>query len=440
MSRRSLPACLSSPLLSLLAALSLPLVACSSDAPQPAGPATPQPDAGADTSPSDAAEQPDALMTDQDAAPDAAAGVRLALFTASDFTTTAQLGVLDLGKAPPAAFPTTSFDDQDSMVVADRTYAFVLHRTQGTVSVLRNDGSAAVVRDVNVNAAGADAGKANPYAVVMPANDKAYVIRYGLNSVAVIDPTSSTAATTEIDLSEFVADPDGLVDAFAGVYDPSTGRAYIGLQRIDQNSFGAAPDYVSPCLAARAAIVGIDTSTDTVLDLNGAGQGKLIELDVADPGAMVLDEASHRIIVMGVGCADAADGGQGRSGRGVQSVDLSDGTVAWLWQTQALPRPAALLWMGTHEALVGLDDESFTRHWYVWDPATPSLGVELQGVPQVPTWDGQRGLIGLDSDSVDAGSVLDVVRYDLDTNTSSVLVPSAFTSPGLVPYSSATAR
>jgi len=430
---------------SALVCLLLP--ACSSDDSPASQPQSPQPDAAPDhtttadaepdnTTTPDAPETPDAGPDAQsDAEPDASAPPSpVAAFTVSDFSSAAQLVTVDLHQPAPNA-PVT-FDDQDSIVVADRTFGFVMHRTDGTVSVL--DAGGAVVREVDVNTGGN--GAANPYAAIVPASGKAYVIRYGQNTVAVIDTSTNPGVTGQIDLSGFVDDPDGLVDAFAGVFDPATKRAYIGIQRIDQTQFGDPPDYAAPCLPSKAAVVGIDTTTDTVIDLNGAADGKAIELDVVDPIAMVHDAASGRLLLLGVGCAASADAGAARVGRGVQSVDLANATASWLWQTQDLARPAALIWIGSHEAILGVDDDLFMRHWYRWDPATATPGAELQGVPQVPTWDGDRGLIGLAQGSSDGGSVLDVVRYDLDDGTSAVIVPAAIEQPGVFPYSSATLR
>lgn len=428
----------SSSLAALLVPLSLNVVACSSsdDGTTPA--LQPTADAATDHEAADAPGEgsPVDSAPSPDAAPEAGTPSPLVFFSASDFTTGALVTALDLAHpATPAPQP-IAVSDQDTIVVADGPYAFALHRTNGSVSVLDAASPTQVLREIDVST-GLDAGKANPYAVIVPAASKAYVLRYGQNTVAAIDPQAGSV-TAEIDLSEYVADADGLVDAFAGAFDPATGLAYIGLQRIDQNEFGGPPDYVGLCSATKAAIVAIDTSNDTVVDANGSADGVLIEVDAANPSALLLDATTHRLVVFGVGCATAEDGGQGREGRGVQAVNLADGTRSWLWQTTELQRPAALLWMSSHEAIVGLDDDSFTRHWYAWDPGQPMLGNELSGLPLVPVWDGGRGLVGLGDAA--GGSGLDAVRYDLDDQTSSVLAAGAFGAAGYFAYSSAVSR
>ncbi|HPY19700.1 MAG TPA: hypothetical protein PLM08_18585, partial [Polyangiaceae bacterium] len=82
------------------------------------------------------------------------------------------------------------------------------------------------------------------------------------------------------------------------------------------------------------------------------------------------------------------------------------------------------------------DDASFTRTWYAWNPSTTQLGPALSGVPNVPLWDGARGLVGL----VFGSTGLDVVRYDLDEGTTSMVVENAYNTPSVFPASSVRLR
>lgn len=418
--------------------------ACSSSSDEP-NPAQPLPDSGAETS-QDADAQADAQAEASpdggneaavDApAPDAAAH-RFALLVGSDYATKAETCVVDLDSN--ALKGRLSSDDQDTIATANAGRGFLLHRTQGKVTVLDpiNPSVAKAVLDVSPQAEG---GKANPYAVVVNAATEGYVIRYGQNSVPVVALESGAVQAT-VDLSGFVSDPDGLVDAFDGTYDASTGRIYVGLQRIDQNEYGPAPDYVGTCKTKPALIVGIDVATHQLVDLNGAADGLGIEVMAANPNAMVWDEASRSIMLLGVGCSEpAADGGSDRVGRGVERVMIDSAQTSWLWQTAQLDRPGALIWMSAQSAIVGLDDASFVRHWWLWDPTTTSLTQELQSMPFAPVFDGTSGLIGLQASTGDAGSALDVVRYDVASQTSTVLLAGAFSTPGLNAYSSAVVR
>ena len=363
-----------------------------------------------------------------DVAPDAEPPPSIALFLASNYATTAEMVAFDLHQG--AVLGNLLTDDQDSLVDARDGHGFLLRRTAGEVQVLNPAQPWLVEHTVDV---APEAGAANPWAVVVPAGNKAYVVRYGQNSLSIIDPAAGTLLG-EIDLSAYVTDGDGLVDAFAGVFDPSTGRAYIGLQRVNQLDFGSPPDYVHTCNDSHPAIVAIDTSDDSIVDINGAEPGEALEIASYNPWRMLWDDASGRIILLSVGCAVTDDGGTStRARRGVEAVNPTTAASQWLWTTDGLDRPGDLIWVSGTEAIVGLDDASFMRTWRAWDPSTSQLGATLTGVPDVPVWDGARGLVGLTFGSTS----LDVVRYDLDDGTSSTLVENGFTTTGVFATSSA---
>jgi hypothetical protein len=280
-----------------------------------------------------------------------------------------------------------------------------------------------------------DGGKANPYASVVAAGDKAYVVRYSQNSLAIIDPVAGTIKGS-VDLSAYVSDPDGLVDVFDGVVDPITKRAYFGLQRINQNVFGDAPDYAAACLDTNALIIAVDLNTDKVVDLNGSAAGEGIEVNSKNPGAIAWDETNKRILLLGTGCASAADK---REGRGLEAIDPLSAKSTWLWQSSSLDRPAVMLWTGT-TAIVGVDDSKFARHWYPWSGSATTLGSELSGIPSTPVYDGKGGLIGLETIPSDGGASTQVVRVDLSTKAKDVLRSETFQGKGLTATSSALIR
>lgn len=383
------------------------------------------PDVTPDTAPD---AEPDVTP---DVTPDAEPPPSIALFLASNYATTAEMIAVDLDHG--SVLGNLLSDDQDSLVDAREGHAFLLRRTAGEVQVLNPAQPWLVDHTVDV---APEAGTANPWAVVVPAGNKAYVVRYGQNSLSIIDPAAGSLLG-EIDLSSYVTDSDGLVDAFAGVFDPSTGRAYIGLQRVNQLDFGSPPDYVHACNDSHPAIVGIDTTDDSIVDLNGADPGEALEVESYNPWRMLWDDAAGRIVLLSVGCAVTEDGGTStRARRGVEAVDPETGTTEWLWSTDGLDRPGDLVWISGTEAIVGLDDASFMRTWRAWDPSTSQLGATLTGVPDVPVWDGARGLVGLAFGSTS----LDVVRYDLDEGTSAALIGNAFATTGVFATSSARVR
>jgi hypothetical protein len=366
---------------------------------------------------------------------------RYALFVGSNYATTAELAAIDLDQ--PKLVGSLASSDQDTIAGANGGRGFLMHRTQGKVSLLRPSNPS--VADFVVDLASTpDGGKPNPYAVVVNTGQKAYVINYGSNKITVIH-LSNGSVKGEVDLGAFAVDSDGLVDAFDAVFDPVTARVYVGLQRIDQHEFGPAPDYVGKCTSVRAMLVGIDAHTDTVVDLVPGDAAAGLELAAVNPVQMAWDEVGGRVVLLGAGCAPAgadggADAGTERLGRGVEAVTVASATSAWLWKSTSLDRPGGLVWVSPTSAIVGVDDASFVRHWMSWDPTSPSLGPELANVPAIPAYDGKGALVGLAKNASDAGANVDVVRYDLSAKTSSVITSFAFGTTGLMFASSAVVR
>ena len=404
----------------------------SSDQPSPTPPAVDAaPEVSAEAGPDADASSPE--TSQEDASPDAleedaaAKAHSFALFVGNDYAANkAELSALDLstysivGRLPS--------DDQDTIAAASGSRGFLLHRTAGKVSILDPANPSTEQKVIDVSP-GPDAGKANPYAVVVGAGSQAFVIRYGQNSVSVIDLSSGTTAG-EVDLSSLVADGDGLVDAFDGVFDETKGIVYVGLQRIDQTVFGDPPDYVSACTATPALLVAIDAATKQVV-------GQPIELQAKNPGALAWDATARSIHVLGTGCAmTEADGGSSRAGRGVEELTVDDGKTKWVWQTTELDRPSSFILLPSKSAaLVGLDDASYTRHWWWLDVSQGKLTSEMDGMPMVPVY-ASGAIYGL-AMQPDAGTNLDVVRYDLVSRQTNLIAEDAFSAGGLSAYSSA---
>lgn len=362
---------------------------------------------------------------------------RFGLFVGSDFTSKSELAVIDLDQSTVLGH--VSSDDGDTIVGANRRRGFLMQRTQGKVSILSESAPQTVDRVVDVNPPG-DAGKANPYAVVVAAGNKGYVVRYAQNTLVILNLTSGDPIG-QIDLSPFVADSDGLVDVFDGVFDEIQNRAYFGLQRINQTEFGAPPDYVGNCSGVHAAVVGVDVATDQIIDLNGTAQGSIIEASAVDPVAMLWDAPAHRVLLLGAGCAPSnPDAGSQRVGRGLEAVDVETATASWLWSSSSTDRPSTLLSISPTRVLLGIDDASFVRHWTPLNCVSRQLESEIKGVPEQPIYDGSGGLVGLASSPPDGGHGLRLVRLDLTGQALSVLVDNVFTASGLSAASSAIVR
>lgn len=140
----------------------------------------------------------------------------------------------------------------------------------------------------------------NPHDLVLVSDTKGYVSRYDATSLLIVDPsTDPTCANFEvgtIDLSAY-ADDDGLPEMDQMVV--VDGFLYVAIQRLSRT------DFFRP--ASNAALIVIDTATDTVVDT--------IELSISNPFAeakgLFHHEATDRIYVGGPGTlfTDLNDGG-----------------------------------------------------------------------------------------------------------------------------------
>ncbi|MEI7893485.1 MAG: hypothetical protein WCI05_10350 [Myxococcales bacterium] len=392
---------LSLPLLATLAVSAAATSACSSQT------TTQTSDAGGDT-----------RTETSDAGADTQSRVSTVLFVGTDF---AKSEAVVVGLEPPSILGRIPIDDGDSVASASEDHAFVLERTTGLIHVLDPVDRARV--SITLSSTDTpDSGLSNPRAVVVAAGSKAYVLRYAKNQLKVID-LSGAASSTTIDLSSFMAaaDPDGLVDVRSGIFDPSTQLAYVLLQRIDQTDFsGTDPDYVARCLPVHGAIVGIDTTTDQIVDLNGDTPGTAIELlginpNGADANGLAFDSSSRQLLVANTGCYEP--GQTERSGRGIEAVDLATGTSRWLYQTTSTSRVDALVWVNATTSFVQQGGD-----WYAWNPTQPTLGNKLSDFPKAPVYDRAGRIVGLSK--ADGG--WSVVAFDLANGLTAPLATSPF--------------
>lgn len=430
-------------LVAAMGAVSVLLAACSDDESpifgDDGGAPIVKPDGGVEAAPDaqdggDAQGDADATTGDAEAgdaadAGDAEAGPSgpLGLFVASDYAQST-LAAVDLATGEKKG--TLAGPDGDTIVYASGGRGFLLGRASGRVVVLDPAAPWQASSTIDV---GVDGGSANPYAAIVAAGSKAYVVRYGQNTVDVID-TSAGSVTGTLDLSPFAdaADPQPPVDAVDGAFDPATGRVYFLLQRID------ATDFSATCIAAKPAIVAFDSATDQVVDLNGAAAGEALELAGSDPGnqgGFVADFANHRLVVVHSGCHESdGDGGTTVARAGVEIVDLALGTSSWQVQSTLPDQLWGFVWVDASHAYVG---SGYPTAWRAWDPSQTTFGAVETGIPPIAASDGAGHLVGLVERAADGGTSLDVVSYDVVTKQATTVASDVFTGSGLHAYGAA---
>ncbi len=390
-------------------------------------PGTPATDAG-----TDAPEDDD---VDGGAIPDSsfdAGTYGQALFVGSDFNQgKSELAVMNLG--PNAVAGRTLVSDSDAILSTGQGAAFLLERTNGKVDILDRAQPWTVSHSVDIKDAPPATRNANPYAAALTTGTKAYVVRYGSNVAKIVDVATGTV-TGGLDFSPFLAagDPDGTVDLTDVVYDPASHRAYFLLERINQDAYGDAPDYVAPCAAPRAQIVAVDANTDAFVNLHGASDGAVndglaIDLVGDNPQSFAADFGSGRLVVVDSGCKDS---NTTRRGRGVEAVSIASASSGWLYHTTDLDRVSALVWADATHAFLNKGTS-----WYSWDPTQTTLGAAVADFPQAAIYDGLGRVVGLSMTPAaagsDAGPAWSVVSYNVATGELSTIGGNPF--QGLTP-------
>ena len=171
----------------------------------------------------------------------------------------------------------------DAVVVESNGRYGIIERTLGAVTLLADDLS--IERNFSVADEGGPA--PNPHDIAIVSDTKAYVVRLGQGTIAIVDPSTGMLTGT-IDLSSH--DPDGVpdMDAIAVVGN----RAFVSLELLDENF---APRGVGE-------LVAIDTESDAV--------ERTITLPVPNPyGRFRASSNSEELLVPCVGVFGEADGG-----------------------------------------------------------------------------------------------------------------------------------
>jgi hypothetical protein len=328
------------------------------------------------------------------------------LVAGTDFATSTEVASITL--TPAAVGDSTTYADGDAIPVSSAGLGFVLEATNDKVHLL--DGGK-VKTTFDVTDPGTDTAALT--------DNKAYVPLYNKSLIAILD-LAAGKVSRRIDLSQFddPSDSDGSSDISAGAYDANKHLAYFLLARIDRNAIAADPDYHLPCSATRGLIVGLDTTTDAIVDLNGAADGKALPLTLVGPSSLELNAAGTTLTLLATGCYDGAT----LKHQGVEVVTIATGASTIAYAPTSNDFLDTLIVTNGANALLHTFDDTFAGHWFKLNLATGALGAELLLVPDAVSYDG-TDLLGVQI----SGKVGKVVRYSIASGTSTDVTATSWT-------------
>jgi hypothetical protein len=279
-----------------------------------------------------------------------------------------------------------------------------------------------------------DGGKtyADPVAVIPGPSNKAYVLRFNRNKIAVLDTTQKVdggAPLKTIDLASQLdpLDQDGHVDMAAAVYIAAKQRLYVVLGNFDLTKTPLIQsDPFTPCQTAKPKLVTIDTTTDTVV-------GTAIQLDGYNPlfGGTFYDADRDRLLVVHAGCnvdlpLDAGKGPLLR--REVDEVVLATGATQRVLDLVTKGYPSGLAILDAKNVILGFD---FGFEARTWDVTTAALGAQIPNAPDTFVYDGKGNLLGTKSQYFsDGGSASSIISVRVDDGGLTTLGPVPFTDQG----------
>jgi len=279
----------------------------------------------------------------------------------------------------------------------------------------------------------------DPSAVVVGVGNKAYVLRYTRNQIAIIDTSQTADAGAPlgtIDLAPLLQahDSDGTVEQTAAVYVPSKGLVYVLLGNIDRKKVSS-DGFTILCAQTKATIVAIDVATDKVVKLAGGDTTGAIPLAGYNPvlgAGLWYDASEDRLLMMHAGCNQpAGDGGAGAvTSRMIEEVSLFTGASRRLLDLNASGFPSAFVFIDPRRAIVQLDYTGFET--FVWDPSSPALGPAIPNAPDAFVYDGAGNILGVTSIYGDGGVVtgIDVTSVRIADGKSTKLASNPFTLSG----------
>jgi hypothetical protein len=325
----------------------------------------------------------------------------------TDYMSKSEIVSLTLGSG--AVGDAETYSDGDTVATSSAGLAFAIERTNDKVHLL-DGGKISSTFDLKETGNGQAPAEGS----------KAYVPLLNQSLIVILDLNKGTVSS-RIDLSEYNApgDSDHSADIAEGVYDPNSKLAYFLLQRVDVKS-----GFPLPCSKNPGLIVGIDTKTDEVVDLNGDAEGKAVELKLVNPRSLSVNADGSALYFLADGCSED---GKKKIHRGVEVVDTSDGTTTVAYESDGSDALAnfylsQMILTGGEDALISsFHDDDFATHWNKFDIAAGKVGAEVANVPDAPSFDG-TDLLGVEV----TGKVGKVVRYKLSTESSTVISPTSW--------------
>ncbi len=215
----------------------------------------------------------------------------------TDFQTTTASSVsipgFDVVPGPGNVTPDIAiFDSGDNQAEQCDDYVFVIRRLGvDAIQVYLKNNLATPIADYSVNEPGGT--NADPHDILMLTDSKAYVTRYGLSSLLIVNPLTGAQLGT-IDLSAY-ADADGIpeMDKLVYVDTLAGGKVFVTCQRLDQFNFFSPTD--------TSVVVVIDPATDAVTNS--------ITLTSVNPYQLKYNPGTGKLVCAEVGSFFTSDGG-----------------------------------------------------------------------------------------------------------------------------------
>ena len=275
---------------------------------------------------------------------------------------------------------------------------------------------------------GVDGGEptANPVSLVTPSCNKAYVLRYNRNAIAVIDQSQAAGgtATKYIDLSSLAEESDGdhAVEATAAVYVAAKRRVYVLLGNLDHTLISNAGTGC-PTGTLAPSLVAIDVDTDAIVSLGGTAPGGGIALAGYSPiagSSLIYDPVGDRVLALNGGCGSPTER------RGVDEISLATGTAKTLLSLGDADFPSTFAFLDANHAAI-----AFYSAGRLWDPTQATLGASIpQGIDIVAT-DGRGGFVATHNTTFsDGGPEVDVVTFPGDGGAEVLVTSNPFTVNG----------
>lgn len=187
--------------------------------------------------------------------------------------------------------------NSDSVIRAFGNRVFIIQRTgANSILVIDPNNPGTPLANYTTNDPGANAPQSNPQDMAFVSSSKAYISRYELNTILIVNPLTGAQLGT-VDLTRF-ADSDGIVEMGRMVI--VNGKLYVALQRVDRNNgFTASND---------SYLVVIDVTTDQVIDVDPNTLGvQPIVLHGRNPADLVYLPSTDRIYLADTGTYNTGD-------------------------------------------------------------------------------------------------------------------------------------